>query len=155
MKFSRKSTSNVAGTTAIAVVLMVASTARTLEAREWQAWVGAQSPDLGSQVLAFLPNEMWIHTNDSIRWTLASTEIHTVSFLKPGQLRPPLFGVFGQPNGCPGTTPDGASFDNSTCVNSGVMGTFDTIVGPQSYSVKFPSANSFKLTCMSMGAWTA
>jgi plastocyanin len=148
MKYSRKSTLNMAEITAIAVVLMAASTGTTLNAKEWQAWVGAQSPDLGSQILAFLPNEMWIHTNDSIRWALATTEIHTVSFLKPGQLRPPLFGVFEQPIGCPGATPDGASFDNSTCVNSGVMGTFDTIVGPQSYSVRFPSPGNFKLTCM-------
>ena len=151
MKYPRKSTSNVAVIAAVAVALVSASTTRTLEAKEWQAWVGAEGPNLGSQALSFFPNELWIHTNDSVRWTLASTEIHTVSFLKPGQLRPPLFGVFGQPNGCPGTTPDGASFDDSTCVNSGVMGTFDTIVGPQTYSVKFPSPNNFKLTCMVHG----
>jgi plastocyanin len=113
---------------------------------------------MGSQALAFLPNELWIHTNDSIRWTLASTEIHTVTFLIPpppppppgqlGQIRQPLFGpTFGVQVGCPGVTPDGSSFDGSTCVNSGVMGTFDTIVGPQSYSVKFPKAGNFKFVC--------
>src|SRR5439155_24207465 len=96
---------------AIAVILLAGLMTGTLQAREWQAWVGMQSRDMGSQALAFLPNEFWIHTNDSIRWTLASTEIHTVTFLTPGQVRLPLFGVFGVPIGCPGTTPDGASFD--------------------------------------------
>lgn len=140
-------------------LLLVTIAMGTLQAKEWQAWVGTQSRDMGSQALAFLPNELWIRTNDSIRWTLASTEIHTVTFLIPppaappgqlGQVRNPLFGpVFGVQVGCPGTgvTPDGASFDGSQCVNSGVMGNFDTIVGPQSYSVKFPKAGNFKFVC--------
>src|SRR4051794_2816041 len=122
---------------AVALSVAAALTARSLEAKEWEAWLGAQSRDLGSQALAFLPDELWIHTNDSIRWTLTSTEIHTVTFLRPGQVRPPFFGqVFGTPVGCPGNTPDGSSVDSNTCVNSGIMGRFDTIVGPQTYSVK-------------------
>src|SRR5215469_8666398 len=128
MYYSQKTTRNPA--ILIAVILLAPTTANTLYAKEWQGWLGAQSRDLGSQALAFLPNELWIHANDSIRWTIASTEIHTVTFLTPGQVRPPFFGVFGVPNGCTGTpnTPDGSSFDGSTCVNSGIMGTFDTIV---------------------------
>src|ERR1700676_684232 len=111
MKYPQKGASSAAVVSALAVVILAASTTRTLEAKEWTAWVGAQSLDLGSQALAFLPNELWVHTNDSLRWNLASTEIHTVTFLKPGQTRPPNFGpVFGVPVGCPGNTPDGASF---------------------------------------------
>ena len=129
---------------AVTAVIILATSA-TLRAREWQAWLGMQSRDGGSQALALLPNELWVHTGDSVRWTMAATEIHTVTFLQqtfgqPGQARPPLFSAFGVQPGCPGmpVTPDGSSFDGSKCVNSGVMGTFDTIVGPQSYSVKFP-----------------
>ncbi len=132
---------------AVAALLFTAAAAGTLQAKEWQAWIGLQSRDLGSQALAFLPNEYWIRTNDSIRWTLTSTEIHTVTFLTPGQVRQPFFGQFGTPIGCPGTTPDGSSYDGSTCVNSGVLGTFDNIVGPQSYSVKFPKAGNYKFVC--------
>jgi len=146
MKSPRKNTPRAGAVTA-AILLAVAASG-TLQAKEWQAWVGMQSRDMGSQALAFLPNELWIHSNDSIRWTLASTEIHTVTFLTPGQVRLPLFGVFGVPIGCPGTTPDGASFDGSTCVNSGVMGSVDKIVGPQTYSVRFPAAGNFKLVCL-------
>jgi plastocyanin len=151
MNNRQKRTSKAAAVTAITFMLAAILTTGTLHAREWQAGLGAQSGDLGSQALAFLPNELWIHTNDSIRWTIASTEIHTVTFFTPGEIRPPFFGVFGVPNGCPGTpnnTPDGSSFDGSTCVNSGIMGTFDTIVGPRSYSVKFPAAGNFKFVCL-------
>src|SRR6516165_4095547 len=35
----------------------------------WFATVGAQSSDEGRQALAFLPNEIWIHAGDSIKWT--------------------------------------------------------------------------------------
>jgi plastocyanin len=97
-------------------ILLAASATGMLQANEWQAWVGTQSRDLGSQALAFLPNEFWIHTSDSIRWTIASTEIHTVTFLQqvpgqPGQVRQPFFGAFGVQIGCPGITRDGSSFD--------------------------------------------
>ncbi len=37
-----------------------------------QATVGAQSADKGKQVLAFLPNELWVHVGDSITWTFAT-----------------------------------------------------------------------------------
>src|SRR5260370_12298412 len=150
MKYPRKSVLTAAVLSTVAAILAAASTTRTLEAKEWGAWVGAQSRDLGSQALAFLPNELWVHTNDSVRWNLESTEIHTVTFLKPGQTRPPNFGpAFGLPIGCPGNTPDGASFDESTCVNSGIVGTGGNIgIGLQTYSVTFSVSGNFKFVCL-------
>src|SRR5215472_2436208 len=131
-------------------VLVAGLTTNAAFAKEWQAWVGAQSPDLGSQALAFLPNELWIHAGDSIRWMLTSTAIHTVTFLTPGQIRPPNYGpVWGVPVECPGNTPDGASFDGSSCVNSGILGNPVTGVGGlQTYSVTFPTPGNFKLVCL-------
>jgi plastocyanin len=134
-----------------AAALIAAAASRSASAAQWTAGVGAQSPDIGSQVQAFLPNEMWIHANDSIRWTHTSTEIHTVSFLTATQVRPPNFGpVFGASVGCPGTTLDGAAFDGSSCVNSGLLGQGPITVGPglQTYSVTFPSPGNFKLSCL-------
>jgi plastocyanin len=136
----------------LAVTALIAGVATGAAfAAQWMAWAGVQSPDLGSQVLAFLPNEFWIHAGDSIRWTHPSNEIHTVTFLKPGQVRPPNFGpVFGVPVGCPGNTPDGAAFDGTSCVNSGLLSQGPINVGPviQTYSVTFPSPGNFKLTCL-------
>src|SRR5215471_6935088 len=46
----------------------------------WHATVGAQSNDEGHQALAFLPNEIWIHVNESIEWRFDADEPHTVTF---------------------------------------------------------------------------
>lgn len=104
---------------------------------QWQATVGAQSADLGTQAMAFLPNEMWIHAGDSITWTFSANEPHTVSFLKPGQTR------LAYQVGCPGFSPDGfASFDGSTCV------TTPTMFQGQTFTVTFPVRGNFKLVCL-------
>lgn len=112
-------------------------------ATTWQAAVGAQSNDLGRQGLAFLPNELWVQVGDSITWTFATDEIHTVTFLTqntiPQQIRPPRPGVPG--GGCPGTTPDGSEFDGS-CITS------RELVNGQTYTVRFPTAGNFKLVCL-------
>src|SRR6201993_231662 len=103
-------------------LLTLAGSAGTVHAEDWHAIVGAESPNRGSQALAFLPNELWVHTGDSIRWTFPTHERHTLTFLKPGQIRPPGFGpIFDVPVGCPGITPDGSSFDGSACVTSGIL----------------------------------
>jgi plastocyanin len=112
-------------------------------ANTWQLQVGAETSDGASQALAFLPNEIWIHTGDTVRWVFPTQERHTLTFLTPGQVRPPLFGpVWGVEVGCPGTTPDGSSFDGSTCVHSGIL------LSGATYSVQFPSAGNFKVVCL-------
>jgi plastocyanin len=103
---------------------------------EWKATVGAQSQDKGRQALAFLPNELWIHAGDSIAWTYNADDIHTVTFLAEGQVRPPF------PVGCPGFSPSGATFDGSTCVTS------PPFVTGQTFTVGFPTVGNFKLVCL-------
>jgi plastocyanin len=119
---------------------------------QWQVIAGVESPNRGSQALAFLPNELWVHTGDSIRWTFPTHERHTLTFLKPGQTRPPGFGpIFGIPVGCPGLTPDGSSFDGTACVTTGVLllgeDTTPTESSP-TYTVNFPAAGNFKFVCL-------
>jgi len=146
MKDLLKSTSRRV-TSFLVAALMTSVITNAASATQWEAWVGAQSADLGNTALAFLPNEFWIHAGDSIRFTFAANELHTVSFLRTGQIRPPAFSVFGANGGvfvgCPGTTPDGSSFDGSTCVSSA-----PTPVPGQTYTVNFPSPNNFKLVCL-------
>jgi plastocyanin len=124
------------------LLLAVVIAPQVVHGATWQAIVGAQSTDEGIQALAFLSNELWIHAGDSITWTFPTPEIHTVTFLKPGQVRPPRPGVPG--GGCPGTTADGSSFDGSECVTSGD----DDFVNGKTYTVKFPTAGNFKLVCL-------
>jgi plastocyanin len=110
---------------------------QAVHAQSWQAIAGAQSEDKGVQALAFLPNELWIHAGDSITWTFQADEPHTVTFLKPGQVRPTYTA------GCPGSTVDGSAFDGSACVNSGLV----KIAGT-TYTVAFPSPGNYKVVCL-------
>jgi plastocyanin len=103
---------------------------------QWHATVGAQSTDLGRQVLAFLPNEIWIHAGESITWTVAADEPHSVTFLTDGQIRPP-FTV-----GCPGFSEGSAIFDGSSCVTSAIL------FNGAKLTVAFPVAGNFKLVCL-------
>ena len=95
---------------ALAAALAVLVASQAVGATTWQSLAGAQSFDEAIQVEAFLPNELWVHVGDSITWTFPAGEIHTVTFLKPGQVRP------SNGAGCPGTTPDQSNFDGSACV---------------------------------------
>jgi plastocyanin len=121
---------------ALAIAISIVLQSAPAAADEAQAVVGAQSRDKGKQALAFLPNELWIQVGDSLTWTFVTDEKHTVTFLKPGQVRP-SFQV-----GCPGATADGTSYDGTACVNSGVL------LGQQSYTVSFPKAGNYRLVCL-------
>lgn len=110
---------------------------QVVQAQSWQATAGAQSPDKGRQALAFLPDEIWIHAGDSVTWIFPTDEPHSVTFLKPAQVRPSFTA------GCPGTTIDGSPFDNSSCVNSGRITTAGT-----TYTVTFPTPGNYRLVCL-------
>ena len=110
----------------------------------WQLQVGAQDAGRALQALAFLPNEIWIHAGDSITWTFRANEIHTVTFLTPGQVRP------SRQVGCPGATPDFSVSDGKSCVNSGVISTVGS-----TYTVVFPVVGNFKLVCLAHPNMTA
>ena len=116
--------------------ILLLSTVSLASAESWNAAAGAQSGAKERQAFAFLPNELWIHTGDAVAWRIDSDEMHTITFLKPASARPTFQA------GCPGTTPDGALFDGSTCVNSG------TLTNGQSYTVNFPTHGNFKLACL-------
>src|SRR5580693_2085895 len=144
-----KSTSKPLGLFAVVAMLMAGATTRTAQAQDWQAIAGGESRDRGRQALGFLPNEFWIHPGDSIRWAFPTHERHTLTFLKPGQTRPPGFGsTFGVVVGCPGVLPDGSSFDGSSCVTSDVLLLPEDDTNPPTpaptYTVSFPSAGNFK-----------
>jgi plastocyanin len=117
--------------TALAVIPHLALAQTT-----WRATVGAQSRNLGRQALAFLPNEIWIHVGDSITWTFNVEELHTVTFLTNGQVRPPF------PVGCPGFSASPATFDGSTCVTSA------PVTAGTTFTVKFTAAGNYKLVCL-------
>jgi len=131
-----KKIKNQAVTIVALTTLLSALVLASADAAQWNATVGAQSNDKGDQALAFLPNEIWIHAGDSITWKFDADDIHTVTFLRADQKRPPFF------VGCPGFSSNPATFDGSTCV------TTPPLVKGQSFTVNFPVAGNFKLTCL-------
>src|SRR5436309_313635 len=100
------------GCCAAIVAALIAPPAVPVAAAQVQVTAGAQSNDMGRQALAFLPNELWVRVNDSVTWSFPTPEIHTVTFLRPNQVRPPF------PVGCgvPPTTPSGSPATAATCV---------------------------------------
>lgn len=123
--------------------------AHSAVADSWQLLVGAENGGMSHQALAFLPNEIWIHAGDTITWTFPATEIHTVTLLTPGQVRPNRFA------GCPGVTSDFSVFDGTSCVNSGIVSNSAGSPNPPTYSVSFPSAGNFKVVCLAHPNMTA
>src|SRR5258708_7205017 len=133
MKF-RNSTFVVVSLSAVLASLVLP---RTVEAQQtWKATAGAQSKDMSKQAIAFLPNEMWIHQGDSIDWTSASADIHTVSFFVAGQKYADFM------TGCPGFSLSGVSFFGSPCVSA------PPLVQGQSFTIKFPVKGNFKVICL-------
>src|ERR1700675_1099493 len=97
-KLVRKQLQRISFHCALLTVLLIPCSALD---STWQLLAGAETANRANQVIAFLPNEIWIHSGDSIRWTFPTHERHTLTFLKPGQTRPPGFGpIFGIPVGC-------------------------------------------------------
>lgn len=132
----------------IGLLLPLAAVADT-----WQLQVGAQNGNMAHQALAFLPNEIWIHANDTITWTFPATEVHTVTFLTLGQVRPSrLAGCPGLPGGA---SPDFSVFDGTACVNSGLLSNSSTSQNPPTYTVGFPVTGNFKLVCLAHPNMTA
>jgi plastocyanin len=103
---------------------------------QWHATVGAQSRDKGRQALAFFAKRDLDSRRRQHCMDFNADDIHTVTFLTDGQVRPPF------PVGCPGFSPSGASFDGSTCVTS------PPFITGQTFIVNFPTAGNYKLVCL-------
>jgi len=131
-------------------VAILAVTPRTAMAQiTYTASAGGETKDQAVQADAFLPNEFWLLEGDSIQWTFApKNEIHTVTFLMPGQARPmapppagPPFAFQNPPTSCT-ISASPATYDGSACVSSAPMS------GGATFSVTFPTAGNYKLVCL-------
>jgi plastocyanin len=114
--------------------------------RTWHLQVGAQSSDQAIQGMAFLPADVWINVGDTIVWTVQSAEIHTVTFLPPGQTPPP----FNQ-NDPKQVLPQGGSvYDGTSYYNSGLMSTMTDmpVPGGQRYRLTFGVTGDFTFYCL-------
>jgi plastocyanin len=120
----------------VVIIAILAAPQALLAQHNWKAVVGGQNTDKAHQALAFLPNEFWIHSGDSITWTQEADEIHTVTFLTSAQIIPPFQA------GCPGFILPMATFDGATWI------TTPPLNKEQSFTVHFPKAGNYKVVCL-------
>jgi len=117
----------------------------TPQPRTWHAVVGAESGDHAIQGLLFQPDVLWINVGDTVVWTAKAGDIHTVTFLPPGQTPPPFTGSSDQVNKVGGNVYDGKSY-----FNSGIMAAIP-VPGFQvsrTYSLTFGVAGDFTYHCI-------
>jgi plastocyanin len=107
--------------------------------------VGGETPDQGVQADAFFPNEVWLLEGDSIQFNFVpKNEIHTVTFLTPGQMRPSAPPPAGPPLGanCPAAALP-ITYDGSACVS-----TQAGLAAPSSFTVTFSTKGNYKMVCL-------
>jgi plastocyanin len=111
----------------------------------YSANVGAETKDQGVQADAFLPNELWLLENDSVTWTFVpKNEIHTVTLLTPGQVRPQAPPPAGPPFVVQGVACGPAPvYNGSACVSTPAG-----FSGGATFTVKFTKAGNYKLVCL-------
>jgi len=122
----------------------------------WFATVGAQGHDQGRQALAFLPNEIWIHAGDSIKWTWVADEGHTVTFIPDTEIRPFFQSVYGSPDGSP--FPDPKNPEAIVSSPGGALDLPSVVPGmpppPNAFGkgatfiVNFPTPGNYKQVCL-------
>ena len=110
----------------------------------WHAVVGIQSKDQAIQGMAFLPGALWVNVGDTIVWTAKGADIHTVTFLKPGQTPPP----FNQ-NDPLQVLPQGKHvYDGKSYYNSGLMSNMPGLPGGQKYTLTFGAKGDYTYYCL-------
>lgn len=114
----------------------------------WRVAVGEQSPSGAIQGMLFLPGALTVHVGDTVRWTAASAEPHTVSFLDSAHPAVPFDpSIAYMTTRTPETTIDAPGQFR----NSGLMTTMhDPSLGPNQYStydLVFPAAGDYPYLC--------
>lgn len=141
--------------TSLSISLVSAHGIGTAHPRTWHAVVGVETKDHAIQGMAFLPGELWIDVGDTVVWTVKGGDIHTVTFLKPGQSLPPF-----NPNDPTQTLPQGSStYDGVSYYNSGLMSDVPSqqvgLTVFRTYTLTFGVTGDFTYHCIVHPSMTA
>lgn len=112
--------------------------------RIWQAITGIQSKDQAIQGMAQLPGRLWVNVGDTVVWTAKGGDIHTVTFLKPGQQPPP----FNQNDPLQVLPQGGHVYDGKSYYNSGLISAMPGLPGGQKYTLTFAVTGDFTYYCL-------
>jgi plastocyanin len=118
--------------------------AASLTPRTWRAVVGYTTNNHAIEGMTFLPGALWVNVGDTITWTVKGADIHTVTFLPPGQLPPP----FNQNDPDQANRVNGSHYDGHSYYNSGLMSTMLPPAVPRTYSLTFDVPGDFTYYCL-------
>jgi plastocyanin len=108
--------------------------------QQWEVVTGVESADKAVQVLKFYPATITVNVGDTITWTNPTPEIHTVTFLAPGQPRPRF-----DPNDPQQAAPQGdGRLDGSHYLNSGILQAGQQ----QSWTVTAAQPGTYQYICL-------
>ena len=110
----------------------------------WYAQVGVASSDQALQGKVFLPGVLWIDKGDTVVWTVKTGEIHTVTFLRPGQKEPTFSDSDPQQTNKQG----GSHYDGKSYFNSGVLSSYPAFHMATKYSLTFDVTGNFTYYCL-------
>jgi plastocyanin len=117
---------------------------RSLASHTWYVRVGYESPHHAYQDMVFLPGTIWIDAGDAIVFWAGSAEIHTVTFLKPGQ----QFPNFDPTNSLYTKRQGSSSYTGRSYENSGILSNLPSKTGFT------PSYRTYRLTFAVTGTFT-
>ncbi|HET8910833.1 MAG TPA: plastocyanin/azurin family copper-binding protein [Ktedonobacteraceae bacterium] len=127
-----------------ALLPFTAGAAPASQPRTWHAVVAIENKSQSIQGMAFLPQSLWINVGDTVVWTAKAGDIHTVTFLKPGQQLP----VF-DPNDPLQILPQGGStYDGVSYFSSGLIANFPGLPGGEGYKLTFGVTGDFTYHCL-------
>jgi plastocyanin len=120
--------------------------------------VGYSEPARGVNIDAYFPDHLTVHVGDTVTFRQNTPEIHTVTFLAPGQASPnlegPSFPVIDPQIYYP-VVPAGGAYDGTSYANSGIMSTDPSYFLPgeqvTSFSLTFTKAGNYQYYCIVHG----
>ena len=116
----------------------------TPKPRTWHVNVSVENKNHAIQGMAFLPGVLWINVGDTVVWTVKAGDIHTVTFLKPGQTPPP----FDPTDPTQVNQQGGSDYNGKDYFNSGLMSNFPALHLALTYSLTFTVPGDFTYHCL-------
>jgi plastocyanin len=142
----------------LALAVLVPPVAASSAPATYTVLVGYSRPARGVNVDAYFPDHLTVHVGDTVVFKQDTPEIHTVTFLAPGQdppnLEGPQFPVIDPQIYYP-VVPAGGAYDGTSFANSGIMSTDPSYFLPgeqvTSFTLTFPKAGNFQFYCIVHG----
>jgi plastocyanin len=114
-----------------------ATSSSSTSGTQWRLNAGGAAHAQAFQGLAYYPNAITVDAGDTVTWTFASAEPHTVTFLAAGQATPPPPTDPSAPKPAGGTTYDGSTYTSSGFIAFGY-----------SYSLTFVKPGTYTYYCL-------